>query len=664
MFSIERYLPDSASAKRRGGKAADITCSHRKKKVKKNVEQSIVAAGAMEKEDGANSTVCTDVPSVTDDGAKWGLDSRLIAELQRQGVERFFPIQRRVIPEVLALDEFSRPAEVRDVYVGSSTGSGKTLVYVLTILQSLLPRRVRRLRALVVLPSRGLAMQVARVFHVYAVAVGLSVGLATGQRDFDVEQQCLVGTTTRCPLAPAKRPPEPWEIDNLPTERMAGEFEGEYGGVGDTSLVDILVCTPGRLVEHLDRTPGFTLQHLHILVVDEADRLLNQSYQKWASRVLQAVHGSADVGSNQITLPDIQAYAAGGSLSDEADDTSRSLPTSCALRIGETSRGEGPSRSATAGSHDKKCTFGSIFGEFKGRRDECVQGDLTNPHAFVEEGINEGADVPEVLKPWETVPMRLQRMLFSATVSSDPQQLAALKMKKPKFYSVAPFEGVGGKKRSNAAPYNSTSCSLGRDDNEGRLVDEGAAEVINLPPHLSEYYARIGRDATKPLFLIALLKLILFEPEVDVVKGCIHNDTGRINEMKPGNLVLVFASSVDSAHRLSRLLQLLPDFGVSAPPTHSCGIIVAEFSSLLTASSRAALSLACSRGALHVVVCSDGMARGMDLRGVSAVVSYLRQSALRHCPLMFIVSLPCTTPDVALQLFQLTQSPNAFLLKY
>ena len=55
---------------------------------------------------------------------------------------------------------------------------------------------------------------------------------------------------------------------------------------GGRSAVDVLVCTPGRLVDHLDNTPGFTLQHLRFLVVDEADRLLSQTYHNWIKRVI------------------------------------------------------------------------------------------------------------------------------------------------------------------------------------------------------------------------------------------------------------------------------------------------------------------------------------------------------------------------------------------
>lgn len=50
------------------------------------------------------------------------------------------------------------------------------------------------------------------------------------------------------------------------------------------------MATPGRLLDHLAHTPGFTLQHLRYLVIDEADRLLNQSYQGWVGKVIKAAY--------------------------------------------------------------------------------------------------------------------------------------------------------------------------------------------------------------------------------------------------------------------------------------------------------------------------------------------------------------------------------------
>lgn len=54
-------------------------------------------------------------------------------------------------------------------------------------------------------------------------------------------------------------------------------------------VIDILITTPGRLAEHILHTPGFTLQHLEFLVLDEADRLLHQSFQNWTELVMKEI---------------------------------------------------------------------------------------------------------------------------------------------------------------------------------------------------------------------------------------------------------------------------------------------------------------------------------------------------------------------------------------
>ncbi|KAH0585414.1 hypothetical protein H2248_008654 [Termitomyces sp. 'cryptogamus'] len=100
-------------------------------------------------------------------------------------------------------------------------------------------------------------MQVRETFETLGKGRGLQIGTATGQQSFSHEQSQLI----------------------------ADRSSHLQGG---SSKVDILICTPGRLMDHLHETPNFSLQHLRFLVIDEADRLLAQSFQDWLAQVLAA----------------------------------------------------------------------------------------------------------------------------------------------------------------------------------------------------------------------------------------------------------------------------------------------------------------------------------------------------------------------------------------
>ncbi|GMY37974.1 DEAD-box ATP-dependent RNA helicase 1 isoform X1 [Fagus crenata] len=194
------------------------------------------------------------------------LDPRLTVALQNMGISSLFPVQVAVWQETIGPGAFER-----DLCINSPTGSGKTLAYALPIVQKLSNRAVKCLRALVVLPTRDLALQVKEVFAAIAPAVGLSVGLAVGQSSIADEISELI-----------KRP-----------KLEAGTcYDPEDFSLQLQSSVDILVATPGRLMDHINNTKGFTLEHLCYLVVDETDRLLREAYQSWLPTVLQLTHSS------------------------------------------------------------------------------------------------------------------------------------------------------------------------------------------------------------------------------------------------------------------------------------------------------------------------------------------------------------------------------------
>uniref|UniRef100_A0A2P2KIS0 ATP-dependent RNA helicase n=1 Tax=Rhizophora mucronata TaxID=61149 RepID=A0A2P2KIS0_RHIMU len=130
--------------------------------------------------------------------------------------------------------------------------------------------------------------QVKEVFAAIAPAVGLSVGLAVGQSSITEEISQLI-----------KRPKFEAGICYDPEDHFQ-ELQ---------SAVDVLVATPGRLMDHINTTKGFSLEHLCYLVVDETDRLLREAYQSWLPTVLKLTHSYDD-----SLMHHVNSFSAFGSL--------------------------------------------------------------------------------------------------------------------------------------------------------------------------------------------------------------------------------------------------------------------------------------------------------------------------------------------------------------
>src|SRR5262245_55066521 len=166
-----------------------------------------------------------------------GLDPSLLENLSRLGYAEPTPVQREAIPATLAGG---------DLLVSSQTGSGKTAAFVLPGLQRLRTASTRPgmgPRMLVLTPTRELAMQVQKAIH----------GYCSGQK---LKTACLVGGV---PFG-----------KQLPYVRKA---------------VDIAIATPGRLKDHLDRG-SMDLARVELLVLDEADRMLDMGFQEELDSIL------------------------------------------------------------------------------------------------------------------------------------------------------------------------------------------------------------------------------------------------------------------------------------------------------------------------------------------------------------------------------------------
>lgn len=170
-----------------------------------------------------------------------GVSRETCKKLSELGYESAFAVQTAIIPELLESARQLSPDPLPAILVNSFTGSGKTLAYSVPIIDTLRQRRIPRLRALILLPTKVLIQQVYTVLDQLAQGTSLRILALKADRTISREAQLLKSL---------EQPP------------------------------DVVVCAPGRLVEHLSLNPDL-LSDLELLVIDEADRLVGQSFQNW-----------------------------------------------------------------------------------------------------------------------------------------------------------------------------------------------------------------------------------------------------------------------------------------------------------------------------------------------------------------------------------------------
>jgi ATP-dependent RNA helicase RhlE len=180
------------------------------------------------------------------------LHPSLLAGIRELGFAKPTPIQAEAIPPAL---------EGKDVLACAMTGSGKTVAFLLPILQKLIAKPRGKTRALILTPTRELAAQI--VEELNGVAVHTPVTAAP-----------VIGGVGMGPQEHAFR-----------------------------SGVDVIVATPGRLLDHL-KEPYAKLDHVEFLVLDEADRMLDMGFLPDIRRVLRYVPTKRQTMFFSATMPD------------------------------------------------------------------------------------------------------------------------------------------------------------------------------------------------------------------------------------------------------------------------------------------------------------------------------------------------------------------------
>lgn len=203
-----------------------VEIEHEEKSEQGDVHEDNIDAGKVNQEKESEATF-----------QSLGLDERLCEVCKSLGWFKPTKIQEEALPVAF---------QGRDIIGLAETGSGKSAAFILPILQSLL-ENPRRLFALIISPTRELALQIQE--QVAALGKG-----------FQINSACLVGgmDMTSQSFALARKP-------------------------------HIIIATPGRLVDHLEKTKGFNLSALKFLVLDEADRILNMDFEKEIDKILEQI---------------------------------------------------------------------------------------------------------------------------------------------------------------------------------------------------------------------------------------------------------------------------------------------------------------------------------------------------------------------------------------
>jgi superfamily II DNA/RNA helicase len=165
--------------------------------------------------------------------ADLGVSGAVSGALAERGITVPFPVQQRVVPDVLT---------GHDVLVESPTGSGKTLAFGLPLIERLAADETARPSALILVPTRELSQQIVAELRDAAHAGALSIAAVYGGGG--IERQAKLGRRAH-----------------------------------------LLVATPGRLEDLLERR-ALTLRHVRVLVLDEADRMLDMGFRPAVERIV------------------------------------------------------------------------------------------------------------------------------------------------------------------------------------------------------------------------------------------------------------------------------------------------------------------------------------------------------------------------------------------
>ena len=506
------------------------------------------------------------------------LDPKLVEQLEKKGYKDALAVQSAVLP--LLRPGFQR--HTGDVCVSAATGSGKTLAYILPMIEGLQGRVVTKLSGLIIVPTRELVAQAHTVAEQLCVGTKLKVGTAVGNVPFLSEQELIIKKGSRYDPDTARG------LHEIANEQLRSGFMEKGGTLHDLmdmlpghvphyeSKVDILICTPGRLVEHIQSTTGFHLRDVRWLVIDEADRLLDQSFQEWVDVLMNSL--KSESSSDQLSVR-------------EKIFLQKNWPK------------EAPELTKVVLSATMTRDLAKL-GSLKLRRPKLVvvKSDENMPSSLtsnsVANGDGETFELPSTLKEWAIPvgegldkPLYLLGLLQNTILQE--QKHAKLRSTSRGISSSQgkeEFESDSDESISSDSP-SSESTSSSSEDSQASTSAE--SESSHSEDNDSDSSSSSGLHEQK------ILPNRIKKTKVKVSAGLPR--------------VLIFTNNNENASRLSHLL------GILHPPLKET---MAALTKSSTTKSGQKILTAFTRGKFRILIASDRASRGLDVPNLTQVVNY------------------------------------------
>lgn len=211
------------------------------------------------KKDGAKSVFKEKIKGGVREDAEIKLLQGKYPLINPKSVEKFsdFPLSRKTL-KALQICKYSKPTEIqrqsigyalqgRDVLGAAITGSGKTLAFLIPVMENLFVKKwVRQdgIGAIIISPTRELAYQIFETLKKVGAHHDFSAGLIIGGKNLKFERSRM----DQC---------------------------------------NVIICTPGRLLQHMDENPLFNCSTMQILVLDEADRCLDMGFEDTMNAIIE-----------------------------------------------------------------------------------------------------------------------------------------------------------------------------------------------------------------------------------------------------------------------------------------------------------------------------------------------------------------------------------------